>query len=184
MASVKRTVAVALAFVLALVATYTAVHSVALLAPTRARNSRPLSSQNSLTLESTQKNSPRTLAPTRPRDSRSLSSKNSFIRLFAFTAPVGNPQSSVNDAAIPAVVPRPAPPQQQQQPAIHAPADSAPLERVCGSPAVDGYAHVNATCLEASPTNRMWWSMHPQVSPLSASGKYPGNLINLLRSCS
>ncbi|CAI5503596.1 unnamed protein product [Closterium sp. Naga37s-1] len=56
----------------------------------------------------------------------------------------------------------PAPPQLQQQPAIHAPADSAPLERVCGSPAVDGYAHVNATCLEASPTNRMWWSMHPQ----------------------
>ncbi|CAI5524065.1 unnamed protein product [Closterium sp. Naga37s-1] len=162
MASVKRTVAVALAFVLALVAAYTAVHSVALLAPTRARNSRPLSSQNSLTSESTQKNSPRSLAPTRPRDSRSLSSKNSFIRLFAFTAPVRNPQSSVNDAAIPAVVPRPAPPQLQQQPAIHAPADSAPLERVCGSPAVDGYAHVNATCLEASPTNRMWWSMHPQ----------------------
>jgi hypothetical protein len=24
--------------------------------------------------------------------------------------------------------------------------------RVCGSPAVDGYAHVNATCLEQSPT--------------------------------
>ncbi|CAI5963760.1 unnamed protein product [Closterium sp. NIES-64] len=162
MASVKRTVAVALAFVLALVAAYTAVHSVALLAPTRARNSRPLSSQDSLTSESTQKNSPRSLAPTRPRDSRSLSSKNSYIRLFAFTAPVRNPQSSVNDAAIPAVVPRPAPPKLQQQPAIHAPADSAPLERVCGSPAVDGYAHVNATCLEASPTNRMWWSMHPQ----------------------
>ena len=27
-----------------------------------------------------------------------------------------------------------------------------PRLRVCGSPAVDGYAHVNASCLEASPT--------------------------------
>lgn len=28
--------------------------------------------------------------------------------------------------------------------------------RVCGSPATDGYAHVDARCLEGSPTN-VWW---------------------------
>lgn len=31
--------------------------------------------------------------------------------------------------------------------------------RVCGSPAVDGYAHVNATCLEESPTAQ-WWKKY------------------------
>ena len=30
--------------------------------------------------------------------------------------------------------------------------------RVCGSPAVDGYAHVKPDCLEASPTNK-WWQV-------------------------
>ena len=28
--------------------------------------------------------------------------------------------------------------------------------RVCGSPAVDGYAHVKPDCLDKSPTN-VWW---------------------------
>ena len=28
--------------------------------------------------------------------------------------------------------------------------------RVCGSPAVDGYAHVKPDCLDNSPTN-VWW---------------------------
>jgi hypothetical protein len=31
--------------------------------------------------------------------------------------------------------------------------------RVCGSPAVDGYAHVKPECLEGSPTNQ-WWQQH------------------------
>ena len=31
--------------------------------------------------------------------------------------------------------------------------------RVCGSPAVDGYAHVKPECLQASPTNQ-WWQEH------------------------
>jgi hypothetical protein len=29
-------------------------------------------------------------------------------------------------------------------------------QRVCGSPAIDGYAHVNITCLKESPT-ALWW---------------------------
>ncbi|XRB14699.1 hypothetical protein RI054_08g45390 [Pseudoscourfieldia marina] len=32
----------------------------------------------------------------------------------------------------------------------------APIERVCGSPAVDGYSHVSPDCLERSPTNVAW----------------------------
>lgn len=32
-------------------------------------------------------------------------------------------------------------------------------KRVCGSPAVDGYAHVKPECLEDSPTN-LWWQQH------------------------
>ena len=31
--------------------------------------------------------------------------------------------------------------------------------RVCGSPAVDGYAHVKPECLETSPTN-LWWQVN------------------------
>lgn len=34
--------------------------------------------------------------------------------------------------------------------------DFSAIERECGSPAVDGYAHVNATCLETSSTSRLW----------------------------
>ena len=31
--------------------------------------------------------------------------------------------------------------------------------RVCGSPAVDGYAHVEPKCLEGSPT-ALWWKQY------------------------
>eukprot|EP01025_Chloroclados_australasicus_P024425 TRINITY_DN244_c0_g1_i1.p1 TRINITY_DN244_c0_g1~~TRINITY_DN244_c0_g1_i1.p1 ORF type:complete len:257 (+),score=34.33 TRINITY_DN244_c0_g1_i1:225-995(+) len=41
-------------------------------------------------------------------------------------------------------------------------AELALSSRVCGSPAVDGYAHVNATCLELSPSNR-WWQKYVSV---------------------
>lgn len=40
-------------------------------------------------------------------------------------------------------------------------APPAPLKRVCGSPAVDGYAHVDAKCLLASPTAVAWRALHP-----------------------
>lgn len=56
-------------------------------------------------------------------------------------------------------------------------------QRVCGSPAVDGYTHVKPECLEASPTNQVgevqgaavhcsaaWWmvpGLTPCLSPTS-----------------
>ncbi|GJP53490.1 hypothetical protein CLOM_g12653 [Closterium sp. NIES-68] len=145
MASVRRVLAIALAFVLALVAAYTTVHSVALLASsTRPRGSLSLSLA-ALSRFKARVSSTEIAATLSPITTTSISNAARF--------------SGVNDAAIPAVVPRPL---QLQPPANRAPADGAPLERVCGSPAVDGYAHVDATCLEGSPTNRLWWSMHPQ----------------------
>lgn len=44
-------------------------------------------------------------------------------------------------------------------PPTHKPSHPELYERVCGSPAVDGYAHVNASCLAASPTAR-WYRQH------------------------
>ena len=38
--------------------------------------------------------------------------------------------------------------------------------RVCGSPAVDGYAHVKPECLEASPTNKWWQEAKPRPDEL------------------
>ncbi|EFN55718.1 hypothetical protein CHLNCDRAFT_134029 [Chlorella variabilis] len=38
--------------------------------------------------------------------------------------------------------------------------------RVCGRPAVDGYAHVVPSCLEESPTNKWWQENKPQPDDL------------------
>lgn len=38
--------------------------------------------------------------------------------------------------------------------------------RVCGSPAIEGYAHVDAQCLERSPTNAWWKRAKPQADDL------------------
>ena len=38
-----------------------------------------------------------------------------------------------------------------------------PLPRVCGSPAIDGYAHVDPACLLNSPTAKAWFQLHPEV---------------------
>lgn len=38
--------------------------------------------------------------------------------------------------------------------------------RMCGSPAVDGYAHVEPPCLEASPTNKWWLENKPRPDDL------------------
>ena len=45
----------------------------------------------------------------------------------------------------------------------HSLATEPQLRRVCGSPAVDGYAHVDPKCLQDSPTNKLWWLTHQQV---------------------
>eukprot|EP00271_Cylindrocystis_brebissonii_P022552 TRINITY_DN8723_c0_g1_i1.p1 TRINITY_DN8723_c0_g1~~TRINITY_DN8723_c0_g1_i1.p1 ORF type:complete len:266 (-),score=27.49 TRINITY_DN8723_c0_g1_i1:426-1223(-) len=37
--------------------------------------------------------------------------------------------------------------------------------RVCGSPAIDGYAHVVPECLLNSPTAKAWRELHPQGGP-------------------
>lgn len=37
-----------------------------------------------------------------------------------------------------------------------------PLPRVCGSPAVDGYAHVDPKCLDESPTAKAWRKLHAE----------------------
>ena len=53
--------------------------------------------------------------------------------------------------------------QQQQRSGIDVSAVQKILEtRACGSPAVDGYAHVKPECLEASPTNQ-WWQVGPRL---------------------
>ena len=52
------------------------------------------------------------------------------------------------------------------------------LKRVCGSPAVDGYAHVNPQCLQDSPTNKLWWLTHQQVRRGRTDGR-----TALLPSC-
>jgi hypothetical protein len=61
--------------------------------------------------------------------------------------------------------------QQQQQQQGHGGADVSVVQRtmqtrVCGSPAVDGYAHVKPECLEASPTNK-WWQVGAEAAFVS-----------------
>jgi len=56
--------------------------------------------------------------------------------------------------------------QQQQQQRRRQPAEL--YDRVCGSPAVGGYAHINATCLRASPT-AAWGRAHLGVDVPYAS---------------
>ena len=52
-------------------------------------------------------------------------------------------------------VSQPVAPSSQELEALAKSDPSHPLyQRVCGSPAVDGYAHVRPDCLESSPTNR------------------------------
>lgn len=45
-------------------------------------------------------------------------------------------------------------------------AQAALSTRVCGSPAVDGYAHVKPDCLEASPTAKWWREYKPKPEDL------------------
>ncbi|KAL4430553.1 hypothetical protein ABPG77_005793 [Micractinium sp. CCAP 211/92] len=61
--------------------------------------------------------------------------------------------------------------QQQQQQQRGAGRDMSKVQqlletRVCGSPAVDGYAHVEPPCLEGSPTNKWWQENKPRPDDL------------------
>lgn len=77
------------------------------------------------------------------------------------------------------------PGQQQQQREPRDAATQRILEtRVCGSPAVDGYAHVEPPCLEASPTNKWWQEVKPSPDDLDVHIEKNADYDGLAGACS
>jgi len=59
--------------------------------------------------------------------------------------------------------------------------------RVCGSPAVDGYAHVKPQCLRESPTAQWWYNAKPDpykdlVTHIEHRADYDGLAVGLVFS--